>query len=111
MNNEIIKIKNQEDIEKKILVIRGVQVMLDSDVAELFGIEVKRVNEQMRRNAERFPEDFCFQLSEKEFDTVLRSQNATFNGISSKRRYYPYVYTEQGIIALSGVIKNNFAVE
>ena len=111
MNSDLLKIENQEDIEKRIFVIRGVQVMLDSDVAELFGVEVKRINEQMKRNIERFPEDFCFQLTEEELATILRSHFATSNGISSKRRYNPYVYTEQGIMALSGVIKNDFAVE
>ena len=85
--------------------------MLDNDVAKLFGVESKRLNEQMRRNTERFPEDFCFRLTDEELSYVLRSQNATSNVISSKRRYNPYVYTEQGIIALSGVIKNDFAVE
>ena len=58
-----------------------------------------------------FPKDFCFKLAEEEFDDILRSHFATLNGISSKRRYNPYVYTEQGILALSGVIKNDFAVE
>ena len=111
MKNELLKIENQKDIENRIFVIRGVQVMLDNDVAELFGVESKRLNEQMRRNTERFPEDFCFRLTDEELSYVLRSQNATSNVISSKRRYNPYVYTEQGIIALSGVIKNDFAVE
>ena len=71
----------------------------------------KRINEQMKRNIERFPEDFCFQISDEELSMILRSQNATANKISSKRRYNPYVYTEQGIIALAGVIKNDFAVQ
>ena len=78
MNNEPLKIENDENIEKRIFVIRGIQVMLDSDVAELFGIEVRRINEQMKRNIERFPEDFCFQLNSEEFNN-LRSQNAIFN--------------------------------
>ena len=111
MKNELLKTENQKDIENRIFVIRGVQVMLDNDVAKLFGVESKRLNEQMRRNTERFPEDFCFRLTDEELSYVLRSQNATSNVISSKRRYNPYVYTEQGIIALSGVIKNDFAVE
>lgn len=83
--------------------------MLDSDIAELFGVETKTLNQQMKRNIERFPEDFCFQLTEKEVDEILRSQNVTSNGISSKRRYNPYVYTEHGIVALAGVIKNEIA--
>lgn len=110
MNNAIIKVDNQEDIEKRIFVIRGMQVILDSDVAELFGVEVKRVNEQMKRNIERFPEDFCFQLNSSEFNN-LKSQNATTNHTRGGKHKLPYVYTEQGIMALSGVIKNDFAVE
>ena len=78
MNNEIIKIENQDDIEKKILVIRGVQVMLDNDVAELFGVETRIVNQQVKRNEKRFPEDFCFQLNSKEFKN-LTSQNVISN--------------------------------
>ena len=107
--NELLKKEKQEDIEKMIFVIRGVQVMLDSDVAELFGVEVKRVNEQMKRNSERFPKDFCFQLNSKEFNN-LKSQNATSNYTWGGKHKLPYVYTEQGIMALSGVIKNDFAV-
>lgn len=102
---------NSETIEKCIYNIRGYQVIIDRDVAFLFGMEPKRINEQMKRNIERFPEDFCFQMSDEELSTVLRSHFATANTISSKRRYNPYVYTEQGIIALAGVIKNDFAVQ
>ena len=111
MNNELSKIENQEDIEKRIFVIRGVQAMLDSDVAELFGTEVKALNQQMKRNIERFPEDFCFQLTNKELNIVLRSQNVTSSTISSKRRYNPFVYTEHGIVALAGVIKNDISAK
>ena len=111
--NELIEqniVEDSSEIEKRILIIRDVQVMLDSDVAELFGTEVKRVNEQMKRNSERFPEDFCFQLNSKEFND-LKSQNATLNSAWGGKHKLPYVYTEQGIMALSGVIKNTFAVE
>ena len=102
---------NSETIEKCIYNIRGQQVMLDSDVAFLFGIEVRKINQQMKRNIERFPDDFCFQLNSKEFKN-LTSQNVISNSNSyGGRRYNPYVYTEQGIIALAGVIKNDFAVQ
>lgn len=97
-------------IEDCIFTIRGVQVMLDSDVAYYFGIDVKRLNQQMKRNKERFPEDFCFQLNSTEFKNI-RLQNVTFNSPIKSRKYLPYVYTEQGIMALSGVIKNDTAVE
>ncbi|MDY5884851.1 MAG: ORF6N domain-containing protein, partial [Treponema sp.] len=75
MENEII-ILNENDLKNKIYTIRGVQVMLDSDLAEIYGVETKRLNEQVKRNIERFPEEFMFQLSAEEFE-VLRSQIAT----------------------------------
>lgn len=111
MNSKILKSVSEETIEDKILTIRGIQVMLDKDVANLFEINTKSLNQQMKRNINRFPEDFCFQLNSKELNSILRSQNVTSNSLSSKRRYKPYVYTEQGIIALSGVIKNDFAID
>ena len=81
------------------ITIRGVQVMLDSDIACLFQVGVKLMNQQMKRNPDRFPEDFCFQLTK---EGILRSQFATSSSWGG-RRYLPYVYTEQGIIALAGV--------
>ena len=77
-----------ESIETKILTIRGHRVMLDADLAELYGVETKRFNEQVRRNVERFPEDFMFQLSEEEFDG-LRSQFATSNNSPGRARHDP----------------------
>ncbi len=111
MDSKILKSVSEETIEDKILTIRGIQVMLDKDVANLFEINTKSLNQQMKRNINRFPEDFCFQLNSKELNSILRSQNVTSNSLSSKRRYKPYAYTEQGIIALSGVIKNDFAID
>ena len=88
--------KNQielvENIESLVYTIRGVQVMLDTDLARIYGYEVKALNQQVKRNIERFPEDFMFQLTENEV-VVLRSQNVTAN-ISSKSRALPYVFTE-----------------
>ena len=112
-NNQPLNLTSIENrnIEERIYSIRGQQVMFDSDVAFFFGTEVKKLNQQMKRNIDRFPEDFCFQLSEKELDTILRSQNVTFNTISSKRRYNPFVYTEHGVLALAGVIKNETAAK
>ena len=95
-----------KNIEECIYTIRGEQVMLDSDVAYFFGIETKNLNKQMKRNVNRFPDDFCFQLNSNEFKN-LRFQNATSN--YGGRRYLPYVYTEEGIIALAGVIKSDVA--
>ena len=77
MTNELINIVKDDDIAKKIFICRGIQVMLDSDIAFFFEIEIKRLNQQMKRNIERFPEDFCFQLNSKEFKSQ-RFQNATF---------------------------------
>ena len=108
MTNTIINVNNQEDIEKRILVIRGVQVMLDSDVAALFKVEPKRLNEQMKRNVGRFPKDFCFQLNSNEFKE-LRSQNATIGVGYGNRKYIPYAYTEYGVVALAGVLKSEMA--
>ena len=84
--------------------------MLDSDVAFFFGVTVSSLNRQMRRNVDRFPSDFCFQLSDKETND-LRCQKGTTNFLSSKRRYNPYAYTEEGIITLAGVLKNDAAAK
>ena len=109
--NEIINVPPKElKIEEHIYEIRGKQVMLDRDIAFLFDIEIKNLNQQMKRNIERFPDDFCFQLNSKEFK-YLRSQNVTFSASTSSRKYIPYVYTEHGIIALAGVIKSEVAAK
>ena len=75
-----------------------------------FGTEIKKLNQQMKRNIERFPEDFCFQLNSKEFKS-LRSQNVTIDIEQGKRKYLPYVYTEHGVLALAGVLKNDIAAK
>ena len=113
MNNNLlpqITILNDERIENYIFNIRGQHVMLDSDVAFFFGVTVSSLNRQMRRNVDRFPSDFCFQLSDKETND-LRCQKGTTNFLSSKRRYNPYAYTEEGIITLAGVLKNDIAAK
>ena len=113
MNNnqplDLISLENK-NIEECIYNIRGQQVMIDSDVAYFFGVTVSSLNRQMRRNADRFPSDFCFQLSDKETND-LRCQKGTTNFLSSKRRYNPYAYTEEGIITLAGVLKNDIAAK
>lgn len=96
-------------IEKRIFVIRGRQVMLDEDLAELYGVETKRLVEQVKRNLERFPEDFMFQLDRDEA-AALRSQIATSNNGRGGRRYAPYVFTEQGVAMLSSVLKSKTAI-
>jgi phage regulator Rha-like protein len=98
-------------INNKIHTIRGVQVMLDSDLAELYGVEVRSLNQAVKRNIERFPEDFMFQLTEFEF-FPLRSQFVTLKKArGTHRKYIPYVFTEQGVAMLSGVLKSPKAVD
>ena len=113
MENQL-KIVNSEEIKNLISTIRGKQVMLDSDVAMLYHYETKNVNKAMKRNIERFPEDFCFQLTNDEFKN-LRFQFGTLNKKVNNgkvtRKYLPYVYTEQGISMLAGVLKNDIAVQ
>ena len=106
---ELLDTKEEVEIKDLIHEFRGKHVMLDSDIADLFEVETKRLNEQMKRNVTRFPKDFCFQLTSKETTMLLRSQNATSNLVSSKRRYNPFVYTEHGIIALAGVLRSDIA--
>lgn len=96
------------DIESKILVIRNQQVMVDRDIAELYGVETRRLNEQVKRNIERFPEDFCFQLTEREFSNLI-SQNATSSWGGTRK--LPYVFTEQGVAMLSSVLKSETAIK
>ena len=104
--NQQLPVENK--VESLIQVIRGQQVMLDRDLAELYGVETRRLNEQVKRNIERFPEDFMFQLPPNEFDN-LKSQFATssWGGV----RKLPYAFTEQGVAMLSGVLKSPTAVE
>ena len=88
--------------------------MLDSDVAKLYGYETKRINELVKRNIERFPEEFCFQLTKLELKKVisLRSQNATLkSGRGEHQKYLPYVFTEHGVMMLAGMLKTDIAVE
>jgi ORF6N domain len=96
-------------IEQRIFVVRGRQVMLDEDLADLYGVPTKRLVEQVKRNVDRFPEDFMFQLS-KEEAAALRSQIATSNTGRGGRRYAPYVFTEQGVAMLSSVLRSKRAI-
>lgn len=96
------------DIQPMIKVIRGQQVMLDSDLSALYGVETRRLNEQVKRNIERFPDDFMFQLRKEELDNLM-SQNATSSWGGTRK--LPYAFTEQGIAMLSTVLKSQTAVE
>ena len=97
-----------EIIERKIYIIRGQKVMIDSDLAELYGVETRRLNEQVKRNIKRFPDDFMFQLTEIEFEN-LKSQFATSSW--GGRRKLPYVFTEHGVLMLSSVLNSNRAIQ
>ena len=92
----------------KIHFIRDQKVMIDEDLAELYEVETRRLNEQVKRNTERFPEDFMFQLTKEEFNN-LKSQNATSSW--GGRRTPPYVFTEHGVLMLSSVLKSQRAVD
>ena len=109
---DVTKCDNHElagNIEPLIKVIRGQQVMLDRDLAALYGVETKRLNEQVKRNIKRFPEDFMFQLTKEE---CLRSQIATLNeGHGQHLKYMPYVFTENGVAMLSSVLRSDTAIE
>lgn len=96
------------DIQPMIRVIRGQQVIIDRDLALLYGVETKRLNEQVKRNIERFPNDFMFQLNKEEVE-IMKSQNATSSWGGDRR--LPYAFTEQGIAMLSSVLKSQTAVE
>ncbi|MCD8153887.1 MAG: ORF6N domain-containing protein [Clostridiales bacterium] len=103
----------QVDIRSLIYVVRGQQVMLDSDLAMLYQVKTKRLNESVKRNIVRFPKRFRFQLTEEETDS-LRSQIATLNETSGRgahRKYLPYVFTEQGIAMLSSVLRSDVAIQ
>ena len=108
MENEII-ILDENDLKNKIYTIRGVQVMLDSDLAEIYGYSTKAFNQQVKNNIEKFDEDFMFQLTKEETD-YLRSKFLTAN-ISSMTRTFPYAFTEQGIYMLMTVLKGELAVK
>src|ERR1700677_211571 len=97
-------------VESRILFLRHHRVILDADIAKLYGVPVKRLNEQVKRNQERFPSDFMFQLAEKEHD-ALRSQIATSKKTRGGRRYPPYAFTEHGAIMAATVLNSERAVQ
>lgn len=100
--------KPDKVIISKIFEIKGLKVMLDSDLAELYQVDTRRLNEQIKRNEERFPDDFMFQLSKEQWENLI-SQNATSSW--GGRRKLPYVFTEQGIAMLSSVLNSSVAIK
>ena len=100
----------RERIEQTIIVIRGHNVMLDSDLAQLYGVRVERLNEAVKRNEDRFPSDFMFQLTKPEFEH-LKSQIAISSSKWGGRRHAPYAFTEQGVAMLSSVLRSKRAIQ
>ena len=100
-----------EEVRTRIHEIRGIQVMLDKDLAELYGVEVKNLNKAVKRNIDRFPPDFMFQLTKEELNT-LRFQNGTLKaGRGEHTKYLPYVFTEFGVAMLSSVLRSEIAIQ
>ena len=117
MEENKLSIQNEisnEEIKNLIYTIRGKQVMLDSDVAMLYNYETKKVNQAVKRNIDRFPERFCFQLTEEELE-IMWSQIVTTSKLEDNKyrskKYLPYVFTEQGIAMLSALLKSEIAVK
>jgi hypothetical protein len=100
-----------EFVERRIYLIRAQKVMLDFDLAEIYGVATKRLNEQVTRNSERFPEDFMFRLSRKETDLLNQSQFATGSQKHRDTRYPPRAFTEQGVSMLSGILRSPRAIQ
>jgi phage regulator Rha-like protein len=100
-----------EHIERRIFVFRDQKVLLDTDLADLYGVSSKALNQAIKRNKDRFPSDFMFQLTAKEYE-VLRSQIVTLKlGRGQHRKYLPYAFTEQGVAMLSSVLRSKRAVQ
>jgi len=128
MSNQL-SIIDQREIENRIFTFRSVQIMIDSDLAELYGVETKVLNQAVKRNIERFPETFRFQLTETEKNELvtfssrfsylmpnsksdsLRSQFVTLNERGRHRKYLPYAFTEQGVAMLSAVLRSETAIK
>ena len=108
-----IAIISNDDIRNKIYTIRGMQVMLDSDLAEIYGYETKNFNRQVKNNIDRFDSDFMFQLTSEDIEDLSRCKNFTLNkkeGRGGNIKYMPYAFTEQGIYMLMSVLKGELAV-
>ncbi len=114
-NNKVLTLKfttmdELQNIQSKIYVIRGERVMLDRDIAALYNVETKVLNQAVKRNIKRFPEDFMFQLSKTEFQ-IWKSQIVTSNSDKMGLRRPPYAFTEQGVAMLSGILNSDIAID
>lgn len=117
LKNEKIEVVTSYDqlnvnyIRSHIYTIRGVEIMLDTDLATMYGVETKQLKRQVKRNIERFPDDFMFELTQDEYKS-LRCQNGTIeNGRGQYTKYLPFVFTEQGVSQLSGILRSQYAIE
>ena len=114
-NKNEMMIVDERSLQDKIYVIRGRQVMLDADLAEIYGYTVSAFNQQVKRNIDRFPEDFMFQLRSDEIPDSLKSQNVILNDSGNRREMHikkmPNAFTEQGIYMLMTVLKGDLAIE
>src|SRR4051794_19556326 len=105
-------VANPSELERRIFVIRGQRVMLDSDLAKLYGVTTFRLNEQVKRNSDRFPADFAYQLTQQEFATLIsqiamsKLETGTPKDPRGGRRKLPWVFTEHGVAMLSGVLRS-----
>ena len=106
----VVELIPTERIVSRIFLIRGAKVLLDQDLAKLYDVETRVLNQAVTRNIERFPEDFMFQLAQYEFDS-LRSQIVTLKGRGKHPKYLPRVFTEQGVAMLSSVLKSRRAIQ
>ena len=110
MKNEIV-IHNENDLRSKIYTIRGMQVMLDFDLAEIYGYTTKRFNEQVKNNIEKFDKDFMFQLNEYEYSFLRSKISTSKTETRGGRQYLPYAFTEQGIYMLMTVLRGDLAIK
>ena len=99
-----------KEIQSRIYTIRGLQVMIDRDLASLYGVETRTLNQAVKRNSERFPDGFMFQLAEIETDNLISQSVMSSSGHGGMRKL-PYVFTEQGVAMLSGVLRSDMAVK
>jgi hypothetical protein len=106
---EMVAIVDEQKILDRIYVIRGKKVMLDEDLAQMYNVETRRLNEQLKRNSRRFPKDFMFTLTSKEYE-ILKSQNATSRRWGGRRKL-PNAFTEQGVAMLSSILNSEVAIE
>ena len=109
MNTDLVII-DKENIKNRIYFIRGQKVMIDSDLATIYGYTTKAFNQQVKNNIEKFDDDFMFQLTEIEYNS-LRSKNFTLKGRGQHKKYLPYVFTESGIYMLMTVLKGELAIK